>query len=261
MSSSGIIHRGCRLLIAQTKFLVTGSGDRSAYIARSRSIPMVLPNRACGVVPPPLVATATAVRQQRTQGPGRHQQDCRHGSGMPSSQVQTARLVPKPLALRPRGRARMSKLSVGALGSGRYMTRPPERRRPQNSAAEFCESMALLVGGKRRDPSKRVLSNHQEQLQAGEIMIPALSRPALAHPFLNLTSAGETPGCGAPGNLLESAHPEAATGAPSSLKSANEKPQQHARNPDSSRCSSTMQPSRSVPAQEICCRQWWRSRG
>lgn len=129
----------------------------------------------------------------------------------------------------------MSKLSVGALGSGRYMTRPPERRRPQNSAAEFCESMALLVGGKRRDPSKRVLSNDQEQLQACEIMIPALSRPALAHPLLNLTNAGETPSCGAPGNLLESAHPEAVTGAPSNLKSANEKPQQHARNPDSSR--------------------------
>lgn len=223
MSSSGIIHRGCRLLIAQTKFLVTGSGDPSAYIARSRSIPMVLPDRACGAVPPPPVATATAVRQRRTQRPGSHQQHCRHGPGMPSSQVQTARLVPNPPALRPRGRARMSKPSVGALGSGRYMTRPPERRRPQNSAAEFCESMALL-GGCWRDPNKRVPSNDQEQLQACEIMIPALSRPALAHPSLNLTNAGETPGCGAPGNLLESAHPEAATGAPSSLKSANESP-------------------------------------
>lgn len=155
MSSSGIIHRGCRLLIAQTKFLVTGSGDPSAYIARSRSIPMVLPDRACGAVPPPPVATATAVRQRRIQRPGSHQQDCRHGPGIPSSPVQTARLVPNPLALRSRGRARMSKPSGGALGSGRYMTRPPERRRPQNSAAEFCESMALLGGCRRDRPEQK----------------------------------------------------------------------------------------------------------
>jgi hypothetical protein len=76
--------------------------------------------------------------------------------------------------------------------------------------------MALL-GGKPRDPSKRVPSNDHEQLQACEIMTPALPGPALAHQVLNLTKAGETRGCGAPGNLRESAHPEAETGAPWTL--------------------------------------------